>query len=745
MLREKSVPVRFVICLVLVMIAPLARAESPVLLTAGRGTDATDISEQEIKMKLKSVEGLEELAGVDLSRYLELKEGDILKIGTSYTVPEDSTVDGNVVVIGGALTVEGTIKGDAVVIGGSSYLASTSVVEGDATVIGGILQLEDGALVWGDIIEKSSIEPEEKRFVIQMDTEKPKVIDRDIVKLTGDIYVAPDELVSGDIVAITGSITIEGTVDGDVVAPMGDVTLGATADIDGGVAAPLGTVNIESGALIHGDIEAASEVYTEPAEPEEVRPVEPMYEERITFKFMLYRPSAESMALTGDFIGWDPEGIPMERDEKGNWFVLYSLPPGEYKYKFVIDGKAVADPDVAEKVRDGMGGWATPLIVRSREKKVSRIRTVRTHRSSVDVASGMDYNRVDGFSLGMSVENDFNIFPMPRFRIDGGYSWKRKIWPYYVELEQPLAGPFVVSVGGAIYSRTDTYDREIIGDVENFLAAAFLKKDYRDYFDRRGATGFIGVYPSDGHSFRFSYTSDDYRPLEKNTDTALFRKDEKFPDNPHYPPNICQCASCEKIRVKAVELDYEFDSRNNKKTPYYGAWFRLSGEWARRSYGSDLGYSRYVADLRYYDRLSKTQRLAARVKTGIMTLPCDSHAPGVPPPEDFFPKEFYVGGLGTMPAYCFKEFRGTQMLLFNLEYAYGVSDRWYLVFFTDAGDAKGDGEYWKDAWDAMKVKWDAGLGIRYERPGTSITAHVSQRFDDLDRASVLTVRLNRMF
>jgi cytoskeletal protein CcmA (bactofilin family) len=746
MLTEKSVPVRWVFFVFLVLAASLARAETPVMLAAGRGTDASDLSEEEIKKKLESLEGLEELAGVDLSRYLDLDEGDILKIGQSYSVPEDMEVEGSVVVIGGALTVAGSIKGDAVVIGGSSYLTSTSVVEGDAAVFGGILQMESGSLVWGEVIEQSSIEPEEKRFVIEIDEpDIERVTREDIVKLTGDIYVGPDEYVTGDIVAITGSITVEGKVDGEVVAPMGSITLVSTAEIDGSVAAPLGTINIEEGAIVIGEIESSSQVYCEPSPREPACRPPRKYEERLTYKFLYYKPDAMTMALTGDFIDWDPDGIPMVKDEYGTWTTLYSLPPGKYKYKFIIDGQAVPDPDIADKVPDGMGGWATPLVVESAKKKVTRVYTVDWCPRELDIGAAVDYSRVDGFYLGLNLKNDCNVFPMPRFEVEGGYAWARRRWMAYVELEQPLISPFMLSLGGRLYSRTDTYDNEVIGDVENFLAAFFIKKDYRDYFDRRGVSGFVGFYPLSDHTFRFTYSSDDYRPLEKRTNWSLFRGDKQFPENPRYPPNICECTGCDVVKVRAFQLDYEYDTRNNKKTPYFGAWARLSGEWARRSYGSDLGYNRYVADLRYYDRLSRTQRLSARVKAGFMTMPDDSHSEGVPGPQYFFPKEFYVGGLGTMPGYCFKEFRGTQMFLFNFEYALGVSKSWYLLFFTDAGDALGRDENWKDAWKAMNIKWDGGFGVRFERPGTVVTLHISQRFDDWDRSSVLTLRLNRMF
>jgi NDP-sugar pyrophosphorylase family protein len=63
---------------------------------------------------------------------ININDEDIVKIGGGVAIDEDEVIEGDVVVIGGGLTVEGTIKGDAVVIGGSMYLASTAFVGKDA-------------------------------------------------------------------------------------------------------------------------------------------------------------------------------------------------------------------------------------------------------------------------------------------------------------------------------------------------------------------------------------------------------------------------------------------------------------------------------------------------------------------------------------------------------------------------------------------------------------------------------------
>ena len=46
----------------------------------------------------------------------------------------------------------------------------------------------------------------------------------------------------------------------------------------------------------------------------------------------------------GDFNNWDPKVHPMKRDDKGMWNKTVMIPPGQYEYKFLTDGKWIEDP-----------------------------------------------------------------------------------------------------------------------------------------------------------------------------------------------------------------------------------------------------------------------------------------------------------------------------------------------------------------------------------------------------------------
>jgi hypothetical protein len=825
---------------------------------------------------------------LDMGLNIQIDDANILRIGSSYAVDQDEVVDGDVIIVGGALTVEGTINGDAAVIGGSMYLASTAVVRGDAVVIGGIIEKEDGATVVGKTIENPEKEVNLDRVgesdnleivgevdLDEMPEARTKIreaggSDGDIVKIGEDVHIGRGDMVDGDVVTVGSDIMVDGTVDGDVVATSGDISVGRTARITGDVVSIFGDVSVEEGASVDGDVvkidltgksviikgEGISKGVSSPGIKaiEKAKAAEMVKKSgTVRYRISLNRPEAKDIRLTGSFIGWDPEGIRMTVDEEGTWSTYYDFPAGTHLYKFIVDGQAIPDPDepgmmvddgmggkatqivvippssdlvpikfslfrpqaddvrvtgsfnswdregirmakdqdgtwavtvpiapgvvlyrfyidgewgpdpdVAETADDGMGGRATKFVVKPKPKSFTFTTGSRVmERKGTNITPAIDYNRVDGFYLALVASNKSNVFPMPRFYLEGGHSWRRDRWLYTFEIEQPVLAPFMLSVGGSFYDKTDSYDKEIISDDENFISSAFVKRDYRDYFDRRGVNGFVAVRPLPKVTLKVGYTSDDYRPLETLAHAALFRRNSEFAPNPHNPAvkeprgenpyQICynpdtESMTCDMLTVKSVEALCELDTRDCCDSPTTGIWTRLSGEWAGRDFGGDLDYSRYIADLRFYNRISSKQKYAIRVKFGGMTIPDDASCPCIPGPEYFFPKQFYVGGIGTMPGYDYKEFRGTHMILMNVEYVLAFKSNMGLLFFADGGDARGQGESTSDVIDAMKIKYDAGVGVRLESGGDHmITLGVAKRLDDSDEPVLVTMRASRPF
>jgi hypothetical protein len=82
----------------------------------------------------------------------EVIREDIVRIGEDIDVDEDELVTGDVVCIGGDLTIAGTVEGDAVCVGGTMTLDSTAVVKGDAVAVAGKLKSHESAKVKGQSV-----------------------------------------------------------------------------------------------------------------------------------------------------------------------------------------------------------------------------------------------------------------------------------------------------------------------------------------------------------------------------------------------------------------------------------------------------------------------------------------------------------------------------------------------------------------------------------------------------------------
>ena len=59
--------------------------------------------------------------------------------------------------------------------------------------------------------------------------------------------------------------------------------------------------------------------------------------------FSLEAREAHLVQLAGDFNDWVPDGNDMQ-SSSGVWRKVLTLPPGRYRYRYVVDGRWQADP-----------------------------------------------------------------------------------------------------------------------------------------------------------------------------------------------------------------------------------------------------------------------------------------------------------------------------------------------------------------------------------------------------------------
>jgi 1,4-alpha-glucan branching enzyme len=91
-----------------------------------------------------------------------------------------------------------------------------------------------------------------------------------------------------------------------------------------------------------------------------------LYAARRTTKpvnFYFAASTAQSVYLVGDFNGWDSTSHPMRRREDGWWFIEVQLRHGYHRYRFLVDGKPVLDPQSTGTAHDEQNEQVSLLAV----------------------------------------------------------------------------------------------------------------------------------------------------------------------------------------------------------------------------------------------------------------------------------------------------------------------------------------------------------------------------------------------
>jgi 1,4-alpha-glucan branching enzyme len=80
---------------------------------------------------------------------------------------------------------------------------------------------------------------------------------------------------------------------------------------------------------------------------------------RVTFRLTA---SAQSAALLGDFNLWSPAAHPLERAEDGSLGVTVALEPGDYRFRYLVDGERWINDDGADGLAPNLFGSADSIV-----------------------------------------------------------------------------------------------------------------------------------------------------------------------------------------------------------------------------------------------------------------------------------------------------------------------------------------------------------------------------------------------
>ncbi len=81
--------------------------------------------------------------------------------------------------------------------------------------------------------------------------------------------------------------------------------------------------------------------------------------------FTVHADKGKAVYLAGEFNKWNPTAKKMAYKAKdGVYAATVSLAPGEYQYKFVIDGTWCADPENVNSVQNDQGTFNSVVVVK---------------------------------------------------------------------------------------------------------------------------------------------------------------------------------------------------------------------------------------------------------------------------------------------------------------------------------------------------------------------------------------------
>ncbi|MHB2153564.1 polymer-forming cytoskeletal protein [Calditrichota bacterium GD2] len=387
------------------------------------------------------------------------------------------------------------------------------------------------------------------------------------------------------------------------------------------------------------------------------------------------------------------------------------------------------------------------------EKYLSRYtRPYGSGYSSLTVRSQKDsdllfrYNRVQGVFLGVSIPK---MLPRKQryLSVYGflGYGFSDQKTRYELAVDHWFFSPdtFRFELGAALYDKIESKDTWLISSLENTLAAFFLNDDYLDYYQRKG----YELHASQNLTAHFkglvAYRNDRYYSVVKTTDWALFKDDDRFPDNPQIDAG----------RMRSWYGELSWDTRNNPQLARNGSLVKLSVESSTKKMKSDFSFNQYIFEFRKYQRLGPWERLDVRLKAAT--------SEGVVPLQ----KRFHLGGISTLRAFNYRSlnaggFGGDRLLLLNLEYFINprlfhfpvvFGDDFHYVVFFDMGHvwnradvAQKDG--WSEGFEHLQLKdFKSDLGIALTNASGRFRLNIAKRLDTSHKAWKVSFRINKPF
>ena len=101
---------------------------------------------------------------------------------------------------------------------------------------------------------------------------------------------------------------------------------------------------------------------------DENAPIEHSPTSRVPVSVSFVHPDARTVFIAGTFNDWNEEAEPLHALGNGRWWKEFTLVPGTYEYRYVVDGEWQADPSAHASVANPYGGVNSLLQVISKDQ-----------------------------------------------------------------------------------------------------------------------------------------------------------------------------------------------------------------------------------------------------------------------------------------------------------------------------------------------------------------------------------------
>lgn len=261
------------------------------------------------------------------------------------------------------------------------------------------------------------------------------------------------------------------------------------------------------------------------------------------------------------------------------------------------------------------------------------------------------FNRVEQVAIGFTKTknlNSQNIKPLSAHYLVN-YSFGLHKWEGEFGLSRniKLQNSFL-QLSAEYHSLVSTDDQWLITTEDNSLSTLFSKDDYMDYFYKEGASLSLDFHFAESQNRFFvgsSYLNDKYTSLNKTTNWSLFGKNL-------YRENYL----IDEGQINSLIFSAGYSSIKNNNYTSSGWNIFVTNEIGGIGKNQIYKFDRTIIDIRRLQSISENDQLRIRLRFGILNG------------DTIQQKKLFLGGFNSLPAYSYKEFEGSRMILINAEY-----------------------------------------------------------------------------